>query len=135
MADVHSRAQRSYNMSRIRSSGNASTELRLIEQLRRAGIIGWRRKARLPGRPDLIFSKRKLAVFVDGCFWHCCPRCQMIPRSNSKYWEMKFAMNRERDKRVNKHLQEKGWFVLRIWEHSLEQPSRVLARLKAILES
>ena len=133
MADVHNREQRSHNMSRIRSSGNASTELRFIELLRSSGITGWRRKSLLPGKPDVVFREKKLAVFLDGCFWHSCPYCKMIPTSNCEYWTWKFARNAARDKSINKELRTSGWTVLRIWEHSLKNPSRVLIRMARFL--
>ena len=135
VADVHNRIQRSYNMSRIRSSGNATTELKLIGLLQNSGITGWRRNSTLPGRPDVVFPQRRLAIFVDGCFWHRCPRCQMIPTSNSGYWSMKFEMNTARDKQVTRDLRRKGWLVMRIWEHSLKRPSRILKRISRLLST
>src|ERR1041385_8134887 len=77
---------RSFVMSRVRSRGNRSTELRFIELMKMASVRGWRRNSQLLGRPDFVFQSEKVAVFIDGCFWHNCPRCVRKPRTNSKYW-------------------------------------------------
>jgi DNA mismatch endonuclease (patch repair protein) len=71
-------------MSKICGSGNRGTELRLIEIFKARGITGWRRKYKLPGKPDFVFPKARVAVFVDGCFWHGCPKHCRMPRSNKK---------------------------------------------------
>lgn len=68
-------------------------------------------------RPDIVFSRPRLAVFVDGCFWHCCPEHGRVPRSNAEYWRQKLNQNSRRDQLVNERLNEAGWTVLRIWEH------------------
>ena len=104
-------------MAAIRSRGNKATELKLAAMLRAAGITGWRRHQPLPGRPDFIFRPARLAVFVDGCFWHGCPKCYRRPASNRKYWDAKVARNKCRDRLVNQTLRRSGWRVLRIWEH------------------
>ena len=110
-----------------------STELRLVSLLRAAQIKGWRRHQNLPGKPDLIFRSCKLAVFVDGCFWHGCPHCARVPRENTRYWGPKLARNVERDKQVSGLLRSTGWHVIRIWEHQLERPNRVLRKLAEAL--
>lgn len=69
-------------------------------------------------RPDLVFTRARLAVFVDGCFWHCCDRHGNIPKANSAYWGPKLARNVERDRAVNAALEADGWKVIRIWEHT-----------------
>lgn len=69
-------------------------------------------------RPDLVFTRWKVAVFVDGCFWHGCPEHQHIPKSNREYWVPKLAANVERDRRVDRALISEGWSVVRIWEHT-----------------
>lgn len=130
MADCHTKEQRSRNMSRIRKFGNESTELRLARLLRQHGIRGWRRHLPLPGRPDFTFRQERVVVFVDGCFWHRCPRCNWTPSDNRAYWEAKFARNLEKDRLADRALREAGWRVLRIWEHVLKkQPRRVIARI------
>lgn len=138
MTDWLSPEQRSRNMSSIRSQGNASTEQKFIRLLRAGKISGWRRHQNLPGKPDFTFRKKRLAVFVDGCFWHGCPKCYRLPKDNRAYWKKKVESNRCRDRRVGRKLRETGWSTLRFWEHSLKTPDRkkrALARLKKALSS
>ena len=137
MADWLSRKQRSYNMASIRSKGNSTTERAFVRLLREAGISGWRRHVTLPGKPDFVFRSRKIAVFIDGCFWHGCPRCYRLPDDNRPYWKTKLIVNKRRDKRASRLLRAKGWRVLRIWEHSLvskNSRSRVLAKVRKAFE-
>jgi DNA mismatch endonuclease (patch repair protein) len=136
MPDVFTKAKRSEVMSRIRSKGNANTELRLLAILRLAGITGWRRHVDLAGKPDFVFRKERLAVFVDGCFWHGCPRCYRRPTSNRRYWDAKVVRNRARDRAVTRTLRSIGWRVLRIWEHDLAKQSKSCAqRLREAIHS
>lgn len=134
MADVWNKKKRSEVMSLIRSRGNKDTELKLATILRTNGITGWRRHQTLIGRPDFVFRHARLAVFVDGCFWHGCTMHGRIPSSNQAYWHPKIARNKARDKFVTAALRKLGWRVLRIWEHSLRRPDHVAARLHAALE-
>ena len=121
-------------MAGVRSSRNRSTEWKLRSAFIRAGLKGWRVTAsELTGNPDFIFSRKKVAVFVDGCFWHGCPKCYRRPASNRKYWDSKVARNKTRDKQVNRDLRNDGWRVVRIWEHELRKPVRVLARIREAL--
>lgn len=119
-------------MSRIRDAGNKGTELRLIEVFRAHGITGWRRGSKLPGRPDFVFQWLKVVVFVDGCFWHGCPRHATQPKTNAAFWREKIAANKARDRRINCALNAAGWRVLRIWEHELTRKNerRLLAKLR-----
>ncbi|MGA3128335.1 MAG: hypothetical protein ABSD13_16655 [Candidatus Korobacteraceae bacterium] len=94
MSDVFTKAKRSEVMSRIRGKNNLSTEVRLINIMRSAQIIGWRRHQSLPGHPDFVFRRSRLAVFVDGCFWHCCPKCGSLPKNNAEFWRQKLMGNR-----------------------------------------
>jgi len=119
MPDVFTKAKRSQVMSRIRGRGNKETELALAKLLRVARITGWRRHAALLGRPDFTFRKERLVIFVDGCFWHCCPKHSNIPANNREFWERKLAANKIRDRVVTRILRQRGWRVLRIWEHDL----------------
>src|SRR5437667_2752647 len=119
MADIFSKSARSRVMSAIRSGGNRETEGRLARLFRRNGIVGWRRHRNLPGRPDFVFPRGRVALFIDGCFWHCCPKHGQQPGSNRSYWLPKLRMNRLRDRRVDRELRTKGWKVVRVWEHEL----------------
>lgn len=129
MADVFSREKRSEIMSRVRGRDNKATEFAMSVVLRRNGISGWRRHARLFGKPDFIFPKQRVALFVDGCFWHCCPKHSSRPVMNRTFWDKKLARNRNRDKLVVRTLKRKGWKVLRVWQHELrENGERKLVR-------
>jgi DNA mismatch endonuclease (patch repair protein) len=119
-------AKRSKNMSAIRGKGNRTTEQKLRMALVRSGLNGWVLHRRdLPGRPDFVFQKENLAVFVDGCFWHFCARCGHIPKSRSEYWQKKFELNKARDLRNVRRLRGQGYKVVRIWEHELASVSGV----------
>lgn len=134
MADIWTKEKRSEVMAAIRGKENRSTELRMIALMRASGIKGWRGHQPLPGKPDFIFRKEKVAVFVDGCFWHGCPRCFREPSSRPEYWGPKIAGNRKRDRRVTRQLRAKGWSVIRVWECSLKKrPEATVARLQRIL--
>lgn len=132
MADWLSQEQRSRNMASIRSKGNRTTEARFVELLRAAHVSGWRRHQNLPGRPDFTFQEKRLAVFVDGCFWHGCPRCYRLPEDNRPYWRQKVLTNRCRDQRNARQLRLKGWKILRVWEHALEDNKRRGRTLQAL---
>ena len=121
MADVFSARKRSQIMSRVHGRGNKATELALIVLLRRHQISGWRRGARLFGKPDFVFPKHRLAVFVDGCFWHACPKHATQPASNRIFWREKLVRNKTRDRLVTHKLKESGWRVLRVWQHELSR--------------
>jgi DNA mismatch endonuclease, patch repair protein len=134
MSDVFSRKKRSEVMSLIRGSGNKDTELRLIQIFRTSGVTGWRRGSKLPGKPDFVFPKLKTAVFVDGCFWHGCPRHGTKPKNRAAFWLAKLTGNKARDRRVDRLLRAKGWKVMRIWEHELARKNlpRLLRRLSVL---
>ena len=136
MSDVFSKEKRSAVMSRIRSKGNAATELRMMALMREHGIKGWRRNSVLPGRPDFVFPGRRVAVFVDGCFWHGCPKHGTQPKQNAEFWERKLAANRKRDRLVGRELRGRGWRVVRIWEHDLarKREGRTVGRLRRALD-
>ena len=119
MPDVFTKAKRSAVMSRIRGHGNKDTELALMKLLRQHRITGWRRHQKVFGKPDFIFKQVRLALFVDGCFWHGCPKHCKIPAGNRAFWKKKFAANKARDGRVNRELRRLGWRIIRIWEHDL----------------
>ena len=119
-------------MAQVKSSGGRSTEERFHAVLREYHITGWRRNYPLFGKPDFVFPKEKVAVFVDGCFWHGHPKRCRMPETNREYWEKKIQRNVERDKTVTRTLQEKGWKVLRIWEHTVSDAATLRRLRKAI---
>ena len=119
MTDVLTSEQRSYNMSRIRGKDTVP-ELLLRKALWSIGLR-YRVHYKLPGRPDIVFVKHKIAIFVDGCFWHGCPEHGVRPKTNSSFWDKKIQGNIERDKKNQQKLEEMGWTVLRFWEHEIEK--------------
>jgi DNA mismatch endonuclease (patch repair protein) len=131
MRDIFTKAKRSEVMSRVRGRGNKSTELLLVKLFRSQGITNWRRNQKIFGKPDFVFRKRKLIIFVDGCFWHGCPKHGTQPVGNRSFWKRKFARNKSRDRLVNQTLRRAGWRVLRIWEHELakKNETRLLRRI------
>lgn len=120
-------------MSAIRGRGNKTTERAMAKALRKAGIVGWRRHARIAGRPDFIFPKYRLAIFVDGCFWHGCPTCYRPPRRNKTFWAEKLQRNCQRDRHVSASLRRSGWTVVRFWEHVLATPEIAVRRVEKSL--
>ncbi len=135
--DIFSKAKRSAVMSLIRGSGNRDTELRLITLLREAQITGWRRKAPVFGKPDFVFPKQRVAVFVDGCFWHRHAGCKFCytPKSRTEFWLPKFQKNVARDRLVTRTLHKAGWRVVRVWECQLGsiKARRTMCRIERAL--
>lgn len=122
-------------MAAVRSRGNKATEVFLAKFFRAHGLKGWRRHAAIPGRPDFVFSREKVAIFVDGCFWHGCAKHCRMPASNQEYWLAKIARNKKRDRRVRIELRASGWTALRIWEHELKgSQDRLLKKVMAALK-
>lgn len=123
-------------MSRVRSKGNKTTEVRLASLLRKSGLKGWRRHQPLPGRPDFVWRKAKVAVFVDGCFWHGhgCGR-NITPKTNAKAWQDKLQKTQARDRQANCSLQQLGWKVVRVWEcHLAKDPDGCVLEIRQALE-
>ena len=116
MTDVFSKEKRSEVMSIIRSKGNKSTEIALINIFKSNNISGWRRNSKLIGKPDFVFPKQKIIVFVDGCYWHGHGCRERKAGHNEEYWEKKISHNKKRDKFVTRKLRNDGWKVIRIWE-------------------
>lgn len=123
-------------MSKVKSCGNRSTEAAVEEVLVRQKIRGWvKHPGDVVGKPDFFFQQYRLAVFVDGCFWHSCPTCaRNTPRSRPSFWAHKIEENRRRDNRVRTALRRRGYSVMRIWEHSVASQQGWLARLVRILD-
>src|SRR6266404_5601668 len=123
-------AARSENMRAIRSSGNRTTELRLRGILIQRAISGWRLHDKtVLGLPDFHFPNERAAIFVDGCFWHGCPKCGHIPKTNRAYWKAKIARNIGRDALISRKLRALGYRVIRLRECDLRgQPEQCVRR-------
>jgi DNA mismatch endonuclease, patch repair protein len=162
MPDVFTPDKRSDVMSRIRGRGNRDTELLLAKLFRQYRITGWRRhlkvklgelrnigresttrkqrnkpktRAQLAVHPDFFFLHQRTAVFVDGCFWHGCPKHSNLPANNCPFWEKKLNGNKVRDRFVNRCLRKAGWRVVRIWEHDVaKRPNSCIRRIQRALE-
>ncbi len=120
MVDKFSKEVRSHIMSRIR--GKDTTPEKIIRTALHKGGYRYSLKHRFKEircTPDIVMVSRKACIFVDGCFWHGCPRCFKAPKSNRRYWEPKIKRNKERDKKQNRYLKKQGWKVIRIWEHEI----------------
>ena len=135
MADVFTKEQRSNVMRQVKSSRNKSTELKLIAFFKANKIRGWRRNYKLFGKPDFAFPKQKIAIFVDGCFWHGHDCRNTRPKDNADYWQKKRERNMKRDKEVTQTLQNKGWNVIRFWECELKNNQLLLARLQNLIKN
>lgn len=139
LPDVMTPEQRSRCMSHIKGK-NTRPELELRRSLWKRGWR-YRVKTRLVGHPDLVFSTHRLVVFVDGCFWHGCPRHGVFPRSNRQFWKKKLSANAARDRAITVQLRKTGWKVLRFWEHDVDDhlqrvvsaTERQLARRRKII--
>lgn len=132
--DPLSPIQRSAQMAKVRAKKNRSTEMRVAAYLIRRGLRGWQRQAEdLPGCPDFCFIEERVAVFVDGCFWHGCHHCRRnVPHSRRGFWQEKIESNRRRDRKVERMLRFQGYAVIRIWEHALVD-ERWVKRLRSAL--
>lgn len=132
--DTVSPNERSRIMAKVKPSGNKSTEVAVVSLLRATHLSGWRRHYSLDGNPDFVFPHRRIALFVDGCFWHGCPKHCRIPHTHRRYWVNKISGNKRRDNRTNRQLRKKGWSVYRFWEHDIGTP-RALLMLEKIRRS
>jgi DNA mismatch endonuclease (patch repair protein) len=136
VADTFNKSDRSRIMAAVRGRGNKATELVLARLLREHGLKGWRRHVKIAGRPDFVFTTRRVAIFVDGCFWHGCAKHCRMPASNQKYWDAKIARNVRRDKLTRRTLRARGWKVIRVWEHELKiSPAAVARKIERVLET
>lgn len=135
MTDILSPSQRKLNMSHIRGK-NTGPEIKLRKLLWTRGVRGYRIHYNLPGKPDIVFTKKKIVIFVDGCFWHKCPICFQEPDTRKEFWMKKIGTNVDRDLKITKQLQEEGWTVLRFWEHEIRKTpddvvEKIIQRLKS----
>lgn len=133
MADVFDKEKRSEIMSKVKSGGNKSTELKLVQYFKDNKITGWRRNSKLFGKPDFVFPKRKVAVFVDGCFWHGHDCRNTRPKDNEDYWTKKISKNMSRDVEVTLQLEKLGYTVVRIWECEVKKNIIIEDKIKEIL--
>jgi DNA mismatch endonuclease, patch repair protein len=120
-------------MAAIRGRNNKTTEAMLVSLLRRNQIWGWRRHLPIPGRPDFTFTAQRLTIFIDGCFWHGCPKHSGHVSKSGVFWTEKIQNNRARDVRVTRELKSRGWRVLRVWEHQLRDGHKIIARIRSLL--
>jgi len=125
MADTFSKEKRSEIMGLVKSKRNKSTELKLITFFRNNHITGWRRTYPLFGKPDFVFPKQRVVLFVDGCFWHGHNCRNTKPEANKGYWTQKIARNQKRDLAVAEHLSVKRWNVIRLWECELKDQNLI----------
>jgi DNA mismatch endonuclease (patch repair protein) len=152
MVDVVSKRKRSEMMAAVRAHGNRTTEQALKCIFRTHGITGWRsqhiislnaasgsagRTSRSAAvRPDFAFRSKRVVVFVDGCFWHRCPRHYRTPKTNRRFWDTKTRLNKARDIRVHRALRNLGWRVIRLWEHEIRlSPDMCAEVVRAALKS
>jgi len=120
-------------MSRIRAK-NTGPEVKLRKLLFSNGIRGYRIHYKLLGKPDIVFIKKKIAIFIDGCFWHKCPEDFQEPETRKEFWMKKIQSNIDRDKKVNEKLKNDGWTVMRIWEHEIKkEPEKAVKKIIALL--
>jgi DNA mismatch endonuclease (patch repair protein) len=138
MVDNLSPEFRKEAMRAVKSSAT-SLERTLFSMLIKAEVSGWRKgDPKVVGNPDVVFPKHKLAIFVDGCFWHGCAECRKpMPKSNSRYWKRKIAGNIKRAKFVSRELKSDRWRTIRVWEHELktiEDRALVIKKVKQHLK-
>lgn len=135
MADTLTPEQRRRAMQANRPTGGKTTEWALRARLAAAGISGWSVQPKdILGKPDFAFRDVRIAIFVDGCFWHGCHQHRSIPETNRAFWEEKIQRNIQRDEDVSEELRQEGWMVLRYWEHDLNnRPLEVVAEIEGCL--
>ncbi len=135
MADIFDHKKRSEIMSSVRSKDNKSTELKLIQVFDEYGIKGWRRHYNVKGHPDFVFLKERIAIFVDGCFWHGHDCRNTRPSDNAEYWATKLERNKKHDKEITDLFEKRGWSVIRIWECELKKKNQdvLLRKLTRLL--
>jgi DNA mismatch endonuclease, patch repair protein len=124
--DGRSPIPKNENISKVMSANkgkNTGPELRFRQALRKRNLLGYRLHSKnVPGRPDIVFHKKKLAIFIHGCYWHRCPSCKyVLPKTNRIFWKRKFEANKMRDKNKKKLLAKEGWKTLTIWECQLKK--------------
>ena len=122
-------------MRAVKSRNTKSTELTLVKLFKENGITGWRRTYPVKGHPDFVFLDKRVAIFVDGCFWHGHDCRNTRPSANAEYWQKKRERNIKHDREVTAAFESRGWTVLRIWECELKKKSQkdTIERIKNVL--
>ena len=140
MSDVFSKEERSEIMRSVKSRNTKSTELAMVKLFKDNNITGWRRTYPVKGRPDFVFLDIRIAIFVDGCFWHGHDCRNTRPADHAEYWQKKRERNIQRDKETTERFQKRGWTVVRIWECELKKKNlaatakRLLSALNKTIE-
>ena len=124
MSDIFTPEKRSDVMKAVKSRNTKTTELKMIELFKELRVIGWRRTYPLIGKPDFVFPKKRIVIFVDGCFWHGHDCRNVTPSDNAEFWEAKRIYNKKHDEEVTQTLVQKNWTVIRIWECELKKKNR-----------
>lgn len=135
MSDIFTTEKRSSIMSKVHSKENKSTELKLIRYFKENNIHGWKRGYKVKGHPDFVFLDKKIAIFVDGCFWHGHDCRNTHPSDNAEYWQKKRERNIRHDQEITARFEARGWTVIRIWECELKKKNHdsQLAKIKEAL--
>lgn len=118
--DVLTKEQRRKNMQNIRSQ-DTKPERVVMNELNKRKIYFAKNVKKIIGKPDIVFRRKKVAIFIDSDFWHGHPKYGHIPKTNTEYWKNKIENNRKRDKKINRALKKEGWKVIRIWEHEIKK--------------
>ena len=121
MSDVFDKKARSEIMRAVKSKNTRSTELAMIALFKENHITGWHHSYNVKGHPDFVFLKKRIAIFVDGCFWHGHDCRNTRPADNAEYWAKKRERNIQRDKETTERFEKRGWTVVRIWECELKK--------------
>ena len=133
--DNLTKKQRRKNMQNIRSK-DTLTEKRIASELRRRRIYFTKNVKSIIGKPDFVFRRKKVVVFVDSDFWHCHPKRFIMPQSNTDYWKLRIECNKNRDKRVTRELRRSGWKVIRVWEYDVKRSfEKIFQKIIGILEA
>jgi len=128
MADIFTKKKRSWVMSHIR--GKHTRIERILDKELRKKDVKFKLHYGIPGQPDFVFVSEKVAVFIDGCFWHRCPMHYIAPITRKEFWKQKIGRNVKRDKYVTRKLRNDNWKVFRFWEHEVERyPDRVAGKI------
>jgi DNA mismatch endonuclease (patch repair protein) len=135
MADTVTKQKRSEIMRAIKSKDTEMERL-LRKELSKRGYRFGINVSKLAGKPDIVFKKKKVVIFLDSCFWHGCKRHCRMPKANRVYWRKKIGSNKKRDKKINKIYKKMGWEILRFWEHDLRKNQiKTLKRIETTLNN